>query len=131
MAIIKAVSFTVPKSMRVDGTAVFIYDKATAPTIGDVLEFLIPGGLEVINLDFRSAAGTMTFSVGIRPVKPDSLIVANTTFFAAGGQAFTGARREIPIVPTKFDEDVVLTVTTAVAAGQVDLVLFGNQVGVK
>ena len=131
MATIKAVSFTAPKMMRVDGTAVFIYDKATAVAAGDVLEYFIPAGLELMNIDLRSAAGTMTFSAGIRPAKATSTIVTDPVAFGAAGQGFTLGRRELQVAALKFDEDTVLTVTTAVAGGQVDVVLFGNQVGVK
>lgn len=129
MATIKARGFNNPKSMRVDGTGANVYDQAVLPAIADVGEFLIPAGLELINLDVRSTAGTMTFSAGVRPVRSDSLIATNATFFAAAGQAFTNNRREIPVAAVKFNEDVVLTITTAVAAGTVDVVLQGNAVG--
>jgi hypothetical protein len=129
MAIIKAVGFLSPKSMRNDGTGANVYDKATALAIGDVLEYMIPGGLETTNISLRSASSTMTFSVGIRPFKPESILVANPTYFAAAGQALTNGRRDVAVAAVKFDEDVVLTVTTAVAAGQVDVVLSGNANG--
>ncbi len=131
MATIKAKGFLNPKSMRVDGTAIHIYDQAVLPAIADVGEFMIPAGLELTNIDVRSTAGTMTFSAGVRPFKSDSTLATNATFFAAAGQAFTAGRKEIPVAAVKFDEDVVLTITTAVAAGTVDVVLDGNAVGAR
>lgn len=131
MATIKAQGALNPKSMRVDGTAIHIYDKAVLPSIGDVGEFAIPAGLEIMQLDVRSSAGTMTFSAGVRPVRSDSLIATNATFFAAAGQAFTGGNKLVPVAAVKFDEDVILTITTAVAAGTVEVVLNGNAVGAK
>lgn len=120
-----------PKSMRVDGTAVHIFDRAVAPAIGDVLEYAIPAGLEIMQLDVRSAAGTMTFSAGFRPARTDTTLVANATLFAAAGQAFTGGNKLVPVAAVKFDEPVWLVITTAVAAGTVDVCINGNAVGAK
>jgi hypothetical protein len=131
MATIKAIGALNPKSMRVDGTAIHIYDKATAATIGDVLEFAIPSGLEIMRLDVRGAAATMTFSAGIRPARSDSTLATNATFFAAAGQAFTAGNKLVPVAAVKFDEDTILTITTAVAAGLVEVVIDGNAVGAK
>ena len=131
MAVIKAIGANSPKSMRVDGTAIHIFDRAVALAIGDVLEFAVPAGLEIMRLDVRSAAATMTFAAGVRPVRADSLIAANTTFFAAAGQAFASSNKLVPVAAVKFDEDVILTITTAVAAGTVDLVIDGNAVGAR
>lgn len=129
MATIKAQGALNPKSMRVDGTAIHIYDKAVLPAIGDVAEFAVPAGLEIMQLDVRSSAGTMTFSAGVRAAKADSTIATNATYFAAGGQAFTGGNKLVPVAAVKFNEDVFLTITTAVAAGTVELVINGNAVG--
>lgn len=129
MAIIKAQGSLNPKSMRVDGTAIHIFDRAVLPTIGDVAEYLIPAGLEVMQLDVRTTAGTMTFSAGVRPARSDSTIATNATFFAAAGQTFTTLNKLVPVAAVKFDEDVYLTIATAVAAGTVDVVLNGNAVG--
>lgn len=129
MATLKSQSFSYGKQMRVDGSAVHIGDTATAATIGDVLEYPIPAGLEIFEIDARSAAGTMTFSAGVRGVKADTLIATNTTFFAAAGQAFTSGRKQVTVNGVKFDEPAVLTLTTAVAAGAVYVVINGNQVG--
>lgn len=131
MAIIKARGFLNPKSMRVDGTAIHLYDQAVLPAIADVGEYMIPAGLEIMRLDVRSTAGTMTFSAGVRPLRSDSLIATNATFFAAAGQAFTAGQKLVPVAAVKFDEDVVLTITTAVAAGTVDVVIDGNAVGAR
>lgn len=130
MATIKAIGFLNPKSMRVDGTAIHIYDRATAATIGDVLEFAIPAGLEIMQFDVRGPAA-MTFSVGLRPVRADSTLPTNPAYFAPGGQTLTGGNKLMPVFPVKFDEDTVLTITTAVAAGAVDVVINGNAVGAK
>jgi hypothetical protein len=115
--------------MRVDGSAVFIFDRATAAAIGDVLEYAIPAGLEIMSLDVRGAAGTMTFSAGVRPANSGSSIATNPILFAAAGQAFTNGQKLVPVAGVKFDEDVFLTITTAVAAGQVDVVIAGNANG--
>ena len=131
MPIFRSIGIASPKSMRVDGSAIHIFDRATAQTTSDVLEFAVPAGLEIMRLDVRSTAGTMTFSVGVRPARADSAIVANPTLFAAAGQAFTNGNRIIPVAAVKYDEDVVLTITTAVAAGTVDLVIDGNAVGAR
>ena len=131
MATIKAIGALNPKSMRVDGTAIHIYDKATALAIGDVLEYAVPAGLEIIRLDVRSPAATMTFSAGVRPARADSTIATNPTLFAAAGQAFAANNKLVPVAAVKFDEDVFLTITTAVAAGVVDVVIDGNAVGAK
>ena len=131
MATIQAVGAQNPKTMRVDGTAIHIYDKATAAAIGDVLEFAIPAGLEIMQLDVRSPAGTMTFSAGFRPARSDSALVANAALFAAGGQAFTAGNKLVPVAAVKFDEETFLTITTAVAAGLVEVVLNGNAVGAR
>lgn len=131
MATLKALGALNPKSMRVDGTAIHIYDKATALAIGDVLEFAVPAGLEIMQLDVRGAAGTMTFSAGVRPARSDSLIATNATLFAVAGQAFTAGNKLVPVAAVKFDEDVFLTITTAVAAGLVEVVINGNAVGAR
>lgn len=131
MATIKAVGALNPKSMRVDGSAAFIFDSAVLPTIGDVAEFLVPAGLEIMSLDVRGTAGTMTFSAGVRAADPASAIATNATFFAAGGQAFTAGQKLVPVAAVKFNEDVYLTITTAVAAGTVSVVIAGNAVGPK
>jgi hypothetical protein len=131
MATIKAQGALNPKSMRVDGTAIHIYDKAVLPGIGDVAEFAIPAGLEIMQLDVRSTAGTMTFSAGVRPARSDSLIATNATFFAVAGQAFTANNKLVPVAAVKYDEETFLTITTAVAAGTVEVVINGNAVGAK
>lgn len=129
MATIKATGFLNPKSMRVDGTAIHIFDSATATTIGDVLEYAIPAGLEIMQLDVRGTGATMTFSAGVRPVRSDSTIATNATRFAAAGQTFTAGNKLVPVAAVKYSEPMVLTITTAVAVGTVDVVINGNAVG--
>lgn len=130
MATIKSVGFQNPKPMRVDGTAVHIYDKAVLPAVADVAEFVIPAGFELMRLDVRGP-GAMTFAAGIRPVRTDSTIAVNPTFFANAGQAFTAGQKTVTVPALRWDEDVVLTLTTAAAAGTVDVVMDGNAVGAR
>ena len=140
MANINARNFTRPKSMRCDGTAVFITDVAdiTAnPTACDTVSFTLPAGLELHKLWIHPTdMDTSTGLAGSVGWAANSQFTVNATGFraaAALGQA-AGAVDISPAVPIKLEYDLVVTITwsvtaTAFAAGTVALIANGNAVG--
>jgi hypothetical protein len=147
MASIKSQRFYAPKQMHVDGRAIFIDDKVVLsanPTAGDTLDFMIPAGLRVSQVDIQcddldsNGSPTFVFSVGYAPVKAGSALSPNATYFAPTGQstAQTGGRLRCNFKPITFEEDVMLRVTVGTAsatfqAGEVHAIVAGNCVGPK
>lgn len=147
MANIKAVAFFAPKLMPGDGCAVFLNDKvslASAPAVGDVLQFKLPAGLELTELSVQcddldtNGSPTLAFSVGYAPYEQGSTLVAAPAAFAAAGQvtARTGGRLLCSFKPITFNEEVIITVTIGTAAatfaaGEVHVIAAGNANGPK
>lgn len=146
MPSLKAQNAQTPKSMRVDGTAVFItgkYVAAAAPVAGDTIDFLLPAGSFLCDLSFvlddADSGIAFLFGVGYRPVDPASGLVANPTYFAAAGQATgqAGGRLECIFKPIQFDTDVFVQLLVGVApAGivgnpEIHMIAGINQVGPK
>lgn len=131
MASLKAQKATAPAFMPNDGRAHFLHDKAVlgagnlgTPAAADTIDFLVPGGSKLCDLAFQlddidtNGVPTFVFSVGYRPVNPNSSLAANATYFAAAGQTKgqTGGRLECEFKPIKFEEDVFVTLTVGAAA---------------
>lgn len=146
MANTQAKKFSAPKTMNVDGRAVFYTDKATvaAAATNDTVDFVLPAGLDLMQMAFvfddldSNGAPTAAFKAGYTPVDASSSLAPNLTYFAAAGQttAQAGGRYQCAFKPIKFEEDVIvrLTWTTGAAtfqAGDVVMVAAGNGVGVK
>jgi len=145
MANLKAVRFAAPKFMPVDGCAAFINDKAVVaanPAAADTLDFVVPAGLEISQLDIQvddlDTGVALVFSVGYRALDSKSSLVASTTYFAPAGQtiAQTGGRLRCAFKPIVFNEDVIVQVVIGTAAagfqaGEVWALIAGNTIGPK
>lgn len=148
MASLKAQNALTPKSMRVDGTAVFItgkYVAAAAPVAGDTIDFLLPAGAFLADLSFylddADTAAAFVFGVGYRAADPANatLLPTNATYFAAAGQTTgqAGGRLECAFKPIQFDVDVFVqllvgTAPTGITGNPEIWMIAGiNQVGVK
>lgn len=146
MASLKAQDAATPKSMRVDGTAVWItgkYVAAAAPVAADTIDFLLPAGLKLCDLAFvfddADTGAAFVFGVGYRAVDPASGLATNATYFAAAGQTVgqAGGRLECIFKPIQFDTDVFIqllvgTAPTAIAGNpEIHMIAGGNQVGPK
>jgi hypothetical protein len=146
MASVKALKALAPQIMRVDGTAAFVTDKivlAAAPAAADTLDFLLPAGSQLCQLEFflddSDTGAAFVFSVGYRPVNAASSLAAAPAYFAAAGQTTgqAGGRLECAFKPIRFEEDVYIMLTVGVApagiAGNPEIHMIAgiNQVGPK
>ncbi len=136
-----------PAMMPVDGRGIFITDTyavAANPTAGDVINFRLPAGIELMDLKIKvtdmDTAGSpeILFRVGYAPTDTGSSLAANSTFFAAAGQttAQGGGVIDSSFEPIKFEEDVYVTVTIntdalTFAAGTVTMIAAGSAIGPK
>lgn len=145
-------NFSKPQFMAGDGCAATwisqaLVTSATQLTATSTLEFPIPGGAEVadvqIQTDDLDSGAAIVFSVGYAPVKDGSTLTAAPAYFAAAGQttAQAGGRLRCAFQPVYFKEPakLVITVGTApagLAAGiaaatpaKVTAIVSGNCVG--
>lgn len=150
MAQVKSTRFSHPKPMPVDGRAIFINDVgpvATNPVANDTLDFRIPAGFELSQLEFAIptalAASGLAAKVGfaslsgagtVRVTGNDALAVDDDYFRAAGVFGTTAAKVACNFAPITFQEDVYLRITwtvtaTSFAAGNVFMVAAGNANG--
>jgi hypothetical protein len=136
-----------PAFMPVDGCAVQINDSialAVNPTAADVVNFRLPGGIELGILQIQASdldtngTPTIVFSVGYTPCDTSSSLSPVTNYFAAAGQtlAQTGGRLNCSFLPIKFEEDVYVTLTIATAAatfaaGSLAMIAIGSAIGPK
>lgn len=125
--------FNAPKSQPGDGRAVFISDVVANPTAAaaDTLEFSLPAGVEVNELRFHGTAASAGAQVGFQPMVPGEF-TGNPTYFGTAGIAVAGAAL-VGFRPIKFERDakIVITLTAALAAGEVTVVAGCNAIGVK
>lgn len=150
MASLKSQKATAPAFMPNDGRAVFHLDKAVlgagqlgTPAAADTIDFKIPGGTRVAQLEFFlddcDTGAAFLFGVGYRAADPSSSLATNATYFAAAGQTIgqAGGRIECAFKPIKFEEDVYvqLLVGTAPAgiAGnpEIHMIAGANAEGIK
>lgn len=147
MANQKALKALAPAMMPVDGRAIVITDKyvlsATNPPAADTIDFRIPGGMRVTDLDFQVDdidSGTASlFGVGYRAVDPNSSLVASTTYFAAAGQTTgqAGGRLRCAFKPIKFEEDVYIQIVIGTAGAgtntgqEIHMIATGIAEGIK
>ncbi|APW38445.1 hypothetical protein RD110_15590 [Rhodoferax koreense] len=129
MASIKALKATAPQFMDNDGRAHYNTDKVIlgaapglgVPAAGDTIDFRIPGGAQVASLalqiDDCDTGAAFVFSVGYRPVDPNSSLAPNATYFAAAGQTTgqAGGRLVCAFKPIKFEEDVYVQLVVGTA----------------
>jgi uncharacterized Zn-binding protein involved in type VI secretion len=146
MPVFNSVGRFTPQFMAGDGRGAFLIDRvvvATAPLVNDTLEFLIPAGFEIAQVEIQcddldtNASPTFAFSAGYAPVGGGT-VVAAPTYFAAAGQttARTGGRLVCSFKPIKFNEDVILRLTVGTAAatfaaGEIWAIVGGNSRGVR
>lgn len=142
MATIRSDKSLEPKQMPVDGRAIVINDSATIsanPVATDNVKFRIPAGFDLSVLRFRvtdmdSSTG-LAGSIGYAPVRSDSSLAANTTYFqAAGALGQAAALIDCNFPPITFQEDVDITITwtvtaTGFAAGTIGMTAIGNAKG--
>lgn len=141
----KSKMFNAPQTTPGDGCAVF-YDDAVALTalaLNDTCEFPVPGGTRVSLLELQlddidsNASPLVAWSVGYRPVNPESTLAANLTYFGTGIQAGRAAgRTSLSFKPITFNEPVAIVMTATAApatfqAGEVCAVVGGNSVGMR
>lgn len=146
MASLKSQGAMTPKSMRVDGTAVFIHGKyvaAAAPVAADTIDFLLPAGSFLCTLEFvfddADSGAAFLFGVGYRAVDPASGLATNAVYFAAAGQTTgqAGGRLECIFKPIQFDTDVFIQLLVGTApAGivgnpEIHMIAAINQIGPK
>ena len=148
MAALKSVAFQAPQFMPGDGCGAVYTDKyavAVNPTISDTLDFRIPAGLEVTNVEIQTddidtnGAPTIAYSVGYAPIQAETIYTADATYFATaalGVTSKTGGRLVCAFKPKKFEEDVALRLTftaasATFAAGEIHVVIHGAAKGVK
>jgi hypothetical protein len=138
--------------MRVDGTAVAIFDKIVfgaspgvgTPVAADTVDFFVPAGAEVYGLAFQmddsDSGAALVFGVGYRAVDPANATVlpTNNTYFAAAGQttAQAGGRLTCAFKPIKFEVDAYIqllvgTGGTTVGNPEWHMILECNQKGPK
>ena len=136
-----------PALMPVDGCAIQINDTIALtvnPTAGDVINFRLPGGIELGNLKIKCAdidtngTPTAVFRVGYTPCDTGSALAADSVAFAAAGQtnAQAGTTLDCSFHPIKFEEDVYVTVTintaaATFAAGLISMIAVGSAIGPK
>jgi hypothetical protein len=126
MANTKAVRFSAPKFMPVDGGSAHFADyvNVTAAALADTFDYLIPAGVEVSSVAFQSGAldtnGTplLTFKAGYFPADSTSSLAAVDNYFAPTGTTSLRAGGRIPcsFEPISFNEDVILRITVTAAA---------------
>ncbi len=135
MASLKGQKANSPQSMRVDGTAVCIVDRAVfglpatspgalgTPAAADTIDFRLPAGSELTALAFQiddmDTGAAFLFGVGYRAVSTDDAVAlpTNNTYFAAAGQTIgqTGGRLTCAFKPIKFNVDVFIQLLVGTA----------------
>lgn len=148
MASLKAQNALTPKSMRVDGTAVFItgkYVAQAAPAAADTIDFVLPAGAFLCTLEFQfddsDSGAAFEFGVGYRAVNPDDAVAlpTNPTYFAPAGRTTgqAGGRLECAFKPMQFDVDVYIQLLVGTAPvgitgnPEIHMIAGINQVGPK
>lgn len=118
MAVWKAQNLATPKIMRVDGSAAIMTSRAifeSAPANADTVEFPLPAGAHLTDLDFQWSAGfgTIAGKIGYRPRSSQSAITPVDDYFQAAGAFVTAAagRVRCNFMPMQFDEDMVIVAT--------------------
>lgn len=136
-----------PQNMPGDGRAVMIDDSialAANPTAADVINFRLPAGFRVGELNIRcddidtNGAPTFVFGVGYRAADSGSALAANATYFSPVGQTTAQASGTLrcSFKPITFQEDVYVTLTVGTAsatfaAGEIHMIAVGAADGPK
>lgn len=128
MASLKAQRATGPQFMSVEGDGAYNMDKAVlgagqlgTPAAADTIDFRIPGGAHLAQLEFFlddcDTGAAFVFGIGYRPVDSSSSLAPSATYFAAAGQTVgqAGGRIECAFKPIKFEEDVYIQLTVGTA----------------
>ena len=148
MAALKSQLAQAPVFMPGDGCAMIVTDKYTVaanPTIGDTIDFRIPGGMEVTDVYIQTddldtnGAPTIAYTVGYSPIQAETIYTEDLTYFstaALGVTSKTGGRLSCVFKPKKFNEDVWLRVkftaaAATFAAGDIIAIVHGNAKGVS
>lgn len=146
MASIKSKRFFEPKFMPVTGAAFVFSDVvsvASAPGVGDTLDFLIPGGVEVCHVQIRpddldtNGAPTLTFQTGYRAARSDSALAESASYFASTKTSMqNGSVLDCMFKPIVFNEDWILQLkiiagAATFAAGEVWSLVTANCHGVR
>lgn len=145
MPSIKSTGFMAPQLTPNDGRAVFLADRVVLtanPLVNDTLDFRIPAGLEVCQVEIQcddidtNGSPTFAFSAGFEKIDPSSTLAPSLQYFAPTGQATarTGGRLICSFKPITFQEDVFLRLTISAvsatfAAGEVWAIIGGNSKG--
>lgn len=141
MANMTAINYDRPKSLSVDGRAVFIADRVTATTLAtsDTMSWRIPAGLEVNYLqlvaDDIDTTTNSVFRLGFLKFKSSDTMTADDDYFAVAGQTLlqAGGSLVCGFRPIRFDIETILRLTLNTGgtfqAGGVTAIVGGNMTG--
>lgn len=146
MASIKSKRFFEPKFMPVTGAA-FVYSDvvalSAAPSVGDTLDFYMPGGIEVCHVQIRpddldtNGAPTITFQTGYRAARADGQLVESASYFASTKTSMqNGSVLDCTFKPIVLNEDWILQLkiiagAATFAAGEVWSLVTANCLGIR
>lgn len=142
-----AAGYNNPKFMSGDGRARILVDKVavtTALAAGDVLNYKVPAGFTVTDVEVRpgdldsDASPAITYKAGYAEVDGDGSLTADDDYYcgvSVGTGMQTGTANRLNFVPIKFNEDTKLTLTIGTVAdtpvaGDVWVIVHGNCDGV-